>query len=482
MRLYEVILCRFLVIVWSILADYCLPDHEASGVEHLAVSFSSPFSENLLRAFTRWDATHFLNISLLGYDRDYRWAFQPLYPLLLSTFSWLQLPGWLSVNAMEKAILVALVWNIFCVTASYYLLRALLRKAGMRRPVIEWASLCFIFSPASVFFSSLYSEATFSLLAWTAFYLASSLLTTPLEKSKRRMEEGSWSWCAGLVALCTVLALASCTRSNGSLHAIFIAALFLSHMLRFKRVSTLLVSSLVACVVACVLPTLLLQRLAWTSICDSNHPQQEMQPMSMLFLGSVVREEVEREISPVCGEFPPEWRWETLLIKSVYAALQARYWNVGFLQFYQWRQLPNFLLGLPPLTLACFVLSWIFKPVVEKVITSDQRMIAVKQCLTGEGQVLLLALAVHLAAVLLVTMGWAHLQISSRLLGSSSPLLYLAMGLLLEGRIGGGRGGSRRKDSAEGRGAEIAAQLVCAYLVLFAVVGTALHVNGFPFV
>lgn len=478
MRFYEVILCRLLVIVWSILTDYCLPDHEASGVEHLTVRFSSPLSENLLRAFTRWDATHFLNIALLGYDRDYRWAFQPLYPILLRTFSSFPFPAWLSVNAMEKAVLMALLWNVFCVTASYYLLRALLRKAGMRRAVIEWASLCFVFSPASVFFCSLYSEATFTLLAWTAFYLASTLLAAPLEKSKWRMNEGGLSWCARLVALCAVLALASCTRSNGSLHAIFIAAFFLFHMLRFGRVSVLLLISLVACLAACVLPTLLLQWMAWRSICDSDPLQ------STLFLGSTMGQETEREISPVCGEFPPKWRWEILLIKSVYAALQARYWNVGFLRFYQWRQLPNFLLGLPPLALACFILSWIFQPVVEKVATSDRRVIAIKQWLKGEEQVLLLALGVHMAAVLLVTMGWAHLQISSRLLGSSSPLLYLAMGLLVEGHFSGERGASRRKDRREGCPAreEIAAHLVCSYLVLFAVVGTALHVNGFPFV
>ncbi|KAI0739611.1 GPI mannosyltransferase 2 [Daedaleopsis nitida] len=48
-----------------------------------------------------------------------------------------------------------------------------------------------------------------------------------------------------------------------------------------------------------------------------------------------------REPASWCGAFPP----------FVYTYVQAKYWNVGFLRYWTVQQLPNFLLGAPPLAL-----------------------------------------------------------------------------------------------------------------------------------
>ena len=45
--------------------------------------------------------------------------------------------------------------------------------------------------------------------------------------------------------------------------------------------------------------------------------------------------------APWCDSFPP----------SIYSYVQSKYWNVGFLRYWTPQQLPNFLLGAPPLAL-----------------------------------------------------------------------------------------------------------------------------------
>jgi phosphatidylinositol glycan class V len=49
---------------------------------------------------------------------------------------------------------------------------------------------------------------------------------------------------------------------------------------------------------------------------------------------------------PVVGALSwPDWCGNTLPFS--YGSIQQRYWNVGFLRYYQWHQLPNFVLALP---------------------------------------------------------------------------------------------------------------------------------------
>lgn len=45
------------------------------------------------------------------------------------------------------------------------------------------------------------------------------------------------------------------------------------------------------------------------------------------------------------------YRWCSWRVPSIYAHVQSAYWGVGALRYYQWKQIPNFLLAMPALLL-----------------------------------------------------------------------------------------------------------------------------------
>ena len=73
---------RLCVVALAVLSDLLLPDHLAQG------ALQAPFEPGcaaapLLRAFTRWDAAHFLRVAQHGWRDEWSFAFFPLYPLLM---------------------------------------------------------------------------------------------------------------------------------------------------------------------------------------------------------------------------------------------------------------------------------------------------------------------------------------------------------------------------------------------------------------
>lgn len=136
-----------------------LPDAEIASL---------PF---FLRPFTRWDAAHFLSIALTGgYPSLPSHAFFPLYPLLVRGLACL-----LSFSsAPSLAVLVAaalLVTNIafFMATLALHELtrrvvtgnegrRTTRREEDAMERVAFLSALLYICSPASIFYTTAYSE------------------------------------------------------------------------------------------------------------------------------------------------------------------------------------------------------------------------------------------------------------------------------------------------------------------------------------
>lgn len=160
------------------------------------------------------------------------------------------------------------------------------------------ATLFFILNPASVFHAAAYTESLYTFCCMAGLYLL----------YVRRA-----FWLAVLP-----FAASSCARSNGILNACFLAHFSLRAALRaWPRsrwaAARLLLRAVVACVLS-VTPYALFQYYAWRVYCGSHGKSR-----------------------PWCAERIP----------AVYGFVQSHYWGVGFLRYYQLKQLPNFAVALP---------------------------------------------------------------------------------------------------------------------------------------
>ena len=118
----------------------------------------------LLDMWARFDSGFYLNIVRDGYSytlgEQSSVAFFPLYPLLVKAFMWLGNPVLAGVWVSNLCFLVGLVYL-------YKLTKLELSTQAARKTV-----LLLSFFPASFFFSSVYTESTFFVLAVMSFYYA----------------------------------------------------------------------------------------------------------------------------------------------------------------------------------------------------------------------------------------------------------------------------------------------------------------------
>lgn len=384
----------YLVIVFM---DGLLVDHNAEGV--MRIIHEGPRGEGRGQgegygegsewwmSFVQWDAAYYLRISLQGYQDERDYAFSPLYPLLLSTLNHL-----LGNETLESAVAIALSLNTLCFLLTIPILFLLLSSVPtLSGHQVMTSLLFFIFSPASIFFLTVYTESLFCLLSFSAMLL--------LHKNQ-----------VSLASLCFMFA--SLTRSNGIFNVVFIIGHHLSTLLStpsplswrqlFRSSLLAFHSSLFA-----ALPFFLHSWYTYASLCASALPADQM---------------LEWDSVCPCTEQLPLGLCEGGVL-SMYPSLQGKHWNVGFLTQYHWRQIPNFLLALPVVSLAAHTLC--------VYVSSLSSSLFLRASVSTPDLLLsLLPHSLHLLALLSVLTLSAHVQISTRVIFSSSPLIYLSLAAL----------------------------------------------------
>ncbi len=356
---------RMAIISLSVVANALIPDHDA-GVFAWTVTPAPSSGENnetdavtlgtvdravsfLTDGLSRWDGQYFLHIANNGYSYENTLAFFPLFPLSLraagDVVHWLQAEyGFLHISSALRLAGVAV--NVACFVGACLSLYELTARVLRDDYLAYRAALLFCWNPASIFFSAYYSE---SLYCFLTFYALS------------RLERGF------SVQTAIFFAAATACRSNALVNLGFI--LYKGLRLAFREaaihrrlrqldraeLSETLTNVAGDAVVPAVLsaalagaPFVLFQWYAFTQFCGLTKPKNDFAPEVLSYA-----EEYDLKLP---SSEPSEWCYHRLPL--AYSYIQSRYWDVGFLRYFELKQVPNFLLAAPILYL---VLSQSYK-------------------------------------------------------------------------------------------------------------------------
>jgi GPI mannosyltransferase 2 len=440
----------------------CVIDHSLIDLKNECPSDFNYFKDSwfhfMLRPMTKWDAARFLHLAAHEHIRDptklddktnvsslvseQAHAFFPLYPILVR-YGAKQLIQILPVNTLpssNEAVLVvsAALWNSICffialISLADLTLRLMLPNEYAIQTTFIVATL-FCFNPASIFFATSYSESLFAACTFLGYALYTA----------------GYSYLAIMPWMA-----ASYTRSNGSIVAGWllmqgIAAGIPTHDNSTERVCHRVSQTIwhIILAIAVLIPIRVHDHQGWSRHCGTS--------------------------------FPPDWCFEK--ITSLYAYVQKKHWNVGFLKYYKLKQIPNFLLAAP-IIISSFngVQTWI--QANWRACGSDckfqlrhiQKWVlhALRESCDGTSQTLsifhdpkMLSHYVALAAVALFGILVAHVQINTRMICSTCPAIYWHTAYLCQ------KGGKFLNISIK--------LLIGVYLAVFIVIGTVLHVNFLP--
>lgn len=384
---------RFLLILWQYVSNLLIPDHQADAFRFIPTankSVGDQTVDHLLGGFLRWDAQHFMHLAKYGYTYEHTIAFFPLYPLVGGLFS-RALSYILTFLSLESIILVVLIsLNIvFFKYATLMLYK--LTKELFNEDVAYKSAVLFCYNPASVFFIAPYTEALFSLLSFSVMYLCVKIYQKNVS--------------GGFVLLSVCVALSLATRSNGLLNVGFFWYLVICLWLTGRSKTFHSIVTLVQWTLVQVTPFIL-----YTAYCRN------------LFCSGFIEVSQEVKNQALAEGYVLPGQSQELCVNSVlpYSYVQAHYWNVGFLKYFTLKQLPNFFLALPiVLIISATSLQHFLKVGIFQLFSMER-----KQTLKDLNQPQLNVFYAHGLVLSLFCFFCINVQVSTRMLCSSSPLLY----------------------------------------------------------
>ncbi|XP_072835961.2 GPI alpha-1,6-mannosyltransferase 2 isoform X1 [Pogona vitticeps] len=416
------VLCRAITLLLQALFNLLIPDHAADAFSPPRLSEPGVcdwFLEWLLGGLSHWDAEHFLFIAEHGYVYEHNCAFFPLFPLSLRVMAETALSPFREVlNLRSRLLLSAALLNaLFSALASWALYELSCQVLVCRRRAFLSAIL-FCLTPANVFMAAAYSESMFAFLVFTAMWR--------LEKGQR--------WTSTLL-----FSLATGVRSNGLINAGFLLYSQTKHFafqLQMKAgtgANTLsnvgpflkLAASLVAMSAFVFSPFALFQLYAYLHFCNPKISPEDAVPGPLLQLA------VDKgyQVAALDGGKQPWCSWD---FPVLYTYIQDTYWNVGFLRYFEPKQIPNFLLAAPAVALGVGAAWWYFTAdpshcltlgLVRRRTGGAQGQDADRPA-AGFSSPGAFVYVVHATSLLVFGTFCMHVQVLTRFLGSSSPVLY----------------------------------------------------------
>lgn len=437
---------RIFILLLQTVFNAIIPDHEAKGVFKRPKSPSSEASiidglvDVLVGGLERWDAQYFLHIAENGYVYENSLAFFPGFPIALRFVSGcLNIVSCHHLGTKSLLLLASVFLNTFCFVKAADILFDLSVTVLKDDGLAYKAVLLFCVNPASIFFSAPYSEAVFALLS---FYGMRHTLNNQFLKFSA-----------------IPFGLAAATRSNGILNVGFIVYSSVKDFILVKwpllvrqkgmmrrlllpfKVFLSFFPMVGSCTIA-LAPFFAYQVYCYLLFCTSQqiniskHLIQYGESHGFIMPG--INGHVQRAAS----------HWCNMKLPIAYSYVQDHYWNVGFLRYYEWKQMPNFVLAAPMIML---ILSQTFSYVKEhrslcfhlgympKGIKGNH-----KHCYVMSPE--MFVYVVHICFLTLFCILFVHIQVTTRMICSSSPVPYWYAAYLINyeskaNHLGGASGG-----------------------------------------
>ncbi|KAH9500489.1 hypothetical protein Btru_072065 [Bulinus truncatus] len=346
MNVFERRLClfafysRLFIILLQFVANFLLPDHDAkvfnpppepndnSWIHHLITC--------LFGGLQRWDAIYFTHIIQYGYTYENSVAFFPLYPLVVASLA--KVVSFGVLNFRICVLLMGIVLNIALFVVTSLLLYRLGKMVLKTDKIAFYASLLFCINPASIFMSAVYSEIMYT------FFLIAALVALNMKKK---------------IISSFLLGLSIFTRSNGLAGIGFIvhnvinssinqfceiksASSKLSNLRTLRLLAGLMFKTVLEIIFyssLCAIPFFIFQYYVYHLFCQ----EPPELPKHVIDYGR-------SQGYKIAGDEPSPWCNATIPLS--YSYIQKHHWNVGFLKYYTFKQMPNFLLAFPVVLLS----------------------------------------------------------------------------------------------------------------------------------
>lgn len=431
--LFFALCTRTFAILLQAISNLLIPDHNANVFispedPALRKSYGDRVVDRLLGGMKRWDAQYFIHIAQYGYTYENCLAFFPLYPLTVRYVAYgINSLFGSFLNFHSNLLISAVFVNMLVFVKSADILHKLSLRVLKSESRAYKSAILYCINPASIFFSAPYSETFF---AWMSFY--TMLKCTDNET----LRFANIDILSGLPAGFSMI-----IRSNGLVNLGFILYTSFKNVVEktlpeivykyrtLKRriiLPLLLLPLFTSCValfltvIIALMPFFLVQTYNYIKYCTfSNHHLPE-------FLANV------DYVLPGSADSP----WCNYTIPVSYSYIQNHYWDVGFLKYYQLKQIPNFILASPILFLILYhCMSYIINNIsiccrlgLKFNIFGYSNKITYKQRQNSKGfganDPALFQYVVHVMFLSIFCILFVHIQVSTRILASASPVLF----------------------------------------------------------
>ncbi|KAG0092594.1 hypothetical protein BGZ92_009276 [Podila epicladia] len=407
--------------IWAIAAaSHALIQDYDSALDLILPIETTPqrLFKSIIGVFLRWDAFYFVHIAEHGYVFEQAHAFFPLLPISMRLVANTVLaPLSLLMTYQQQLVLAGvLVANGSFIIASVQLYRLSNTLFGNERFAFL-SALLYILTPSGIFMSAIYTESLFAAISFSGMIFTAQ---------KQYL----------LAAI--FFSLSSTARSNGILYAgYFVYDLVIQMDLSKPTMQKLavLVKTAALCAISWV-GFFAVQAYGYYLYCSEDHSNVYMRPW--------------------CLAKPP----------LLYTFVQSFYWNIGFFRYYEIKQIPNFLMAAPMITLSAVgIYSYIMHDTRRALTLGRDSTYAGRSQTPPFMSLSTFPYIVLWAALLLSNITTMHIQIITRAFSCMPPVYWFAAHQFGDKNFGLRAG---------------YAQSVTTFFVMYGLIGVILFANFFP--